>query len=432
MRMRMLQEQVFRLDQNPNGRGLRCDSDGLFLGCDALLERDEQGNFDPRPDGELRKILGGALGDESNWESRLRSVKLVSNALNKGDLARAMMTAVLMRLPEPGYRVRIAEIDGLFSKVGFNPDEPRDNRGRWTIGRFWQALGSTLSHEIKSALSGIGREQIRESNSNLAMAVDQEHAIASVLRDYAKYRAQPWLDADGHPMQVPFNNFGDSLSNQAALESQALFEPKTPLTRPGTNADWIDRLITLVSVAGMVGGTGSKLAPAAETLDAAAIPVAASGTLIGKSGFRSITEFTDAVTSQYQALYDQGYILAVDRAKQGLIANTPVVVGNETDSFARYGLKDWLANTEGIDEGPGQIIQVNRRLYDPLGSGSYRLPDVYIPASQTILDGSVQFKTNSMGQILDYNSFSGGAKVIIVRPSAVPPGSASGSYGIVY
>jgi hypothetical protein len=45
---------LFKLDQNPEGRGLRCDSDGLFLGPDALLERDESGNFAARPVGELQ------------------------------------------------------------------------------------------------------------------------------------------------------------------------------------------------------------------------------------------------------------------------------------------------------------------------------------------------------------------------------------------
>jgi hypothetical protein len=128
----MGQQLLFKLDQNPNGRGLRCDADGLFLGRDALLQRDREGNFEARPADEIQKILGRAYGDDANWESRVRSVKLVAVALNKGDIARAMMTAVLMRLPEPGSPVSMAEIDGVLAKAGFDPDEPRDERGRWT------------------------------------------------------------------------------------------------------------------------------------------------------------------------------------------------------------------------------------------------------------------------------------------------------------
>lgn len=61
-------------------------------------------------------------------------MELVAKALNKGEMARAMMTAVLMRLPSPGDPVRISDVDGVLAKAGFNPDEPRDERGRWTVG----------------------------------------------------------------------------------------------------------------------------------------------------------------------------------------------------------------------------------------------------------------------------------------------------------
>ena len=61
-------------------------------------------------------------------------MELVAGALNKGELARAMMTAVLMRLPEPGDPVCMAELDGVLAKAGFNPDEPRDEQGQWTNG----------------------------------------------------------------------------------------------------------------------------------------------------------------------------------------------------------------------------------------------------------------------------------------------------------
>lgn len=123
---------LFKLDQNPEGPGLRCDSDGLFLGRHALLERDESGDFAARPVVELQKILRRAYGDDTNWESYSRSVELVARALNKGDMARAMMTAVLMRLPDPGDPVGNVDVDGALAKAGFNPDEPRDERGRWT------------------------------------------------------------------------------------------------------------------------------------------------------------------------------------------------------------------------------------------------------------------------------------------------------------
>src|SRR5580698_4353821 len=82
--VRMRQQLMFKLDQNPKGRVLRCDDGGLFLGREALFQRDRQGNFEARPVAELRTILGRVYGEETNWESRIRSVKLVASALNKG------------------------------------------------------------------------------------------------------------------------------------------------------------------------------------------------------------------------------------------------------------------------------------------------------------------------------------------------------------
>jgi hypothetical protein len=155
----MGQQLLFKLDQNPNGRGLRCDDEGLFLGRDALLQRDREGNFEARPAGELRKVLRRAYGDDANWESHARSVKLVAAALNKGDLARATMTAVLMRLPEPGSPISIADVDVVLAKAGFDPDEPRDERGRWTTdgSDSGESIAPNTSHRglrIQTADSG--------------------------------------------------------------------------------------------------------------------------------------------------------------------------------------------------------------------------------------------------------------------------------------
>jgi hypothetical protein len=148
---------------------------------------------------------------------------------------------------------------------------------------------------------------------------------------------------------------------------------------------------------------------------------------IGKSGYSSIGEFADAATAKYQALYDQGYGIAQQRAAQGIIPNTNLALGSATDEFARVGLRDWVINTEGLAEGPGEIIQINRRLYDPTGSGAYRIPDVHIPGAQTILDGSLSFKVGTTPQIRDFSAFSGGSRTTIIAPN----GLRWGSYGIV-
>ncbi|MGD0192594.1 MAG: hypothetical protein ABSD74_17795, partial [Rhizomicrobium sp.] len=130
----MSQTLMFKLAQAPSSNGLRCDADGLFLARNSLLRKDDEGHFQPRAAPDLRQIFSGLYGNEADWESRIRSVNLVAKALNKGDMARAAMTAVLMRLPDPEGPDCFADQRGPLAKAGFNPDELRDERGRWAIG----------------------------------------------------------------------------------------------------------------------------------------------------------------------------------------------------------------------------------------------------------------------------------------------------------
>ncbi len=129
--MTMLRPPVFKLQQDPKSRGLRCDQEGLFFDGSALLERDETGQFRAKEQGELRKVFGPMSCESIEFKSRVRSVAVVAKALNAGDLARAMMAAVLMRMPSKDDN-KIAD-KGL-EKGGYNPAEPRDEHGQWTNG----------------------------------------------------------------------------------------------------------------------------------------------------------------------------------------------------------------------------------------------------------------------------------------------------------
>jgi hypothetical protein len=319
-----MQQLMFKLDQNPKGRGLRCDGDGLFLGRDALLQKDDEGNFKARPDSELQNTLSRIYGGETAWDSQIRSVKLVANALNKRDMARAMMTAVLMRLPDPGTP-RMADTEGAFAKAGYDPEEPRDERGRWTDGsgenatrdtmhrdpriqladagmsdaandpvaeaaaraaaaqhalnsagargqsggtskqeNLWQTLRAKLPAEAQSLLSAIVRAQTDEGEAILTAATAESKAITDTARAYAKYRAQPWIGPDGRPMEI-YSFPMVSGSVPVFNPGPNLFAPNAPIKRPATNADWIDPLINLASVGAMVVGPAARLlGPAAE------------------------------------------------------------------------------------------------------------------------------------------------------------------------
>jgi hypothetical protein len=117
----------------------------------------------------------------------------------------------------------------------------------------WRRLGSELSEGTKALIAEIGRAQIEQDNADLATATAMANVVARTTRAYDEYRAQPRFRSDGQPFLVPVINTGDPLSDQAAMMGE-LSKPNPQLLRPATNADWLDPLVNLLSLAaGFVG-----------------------------------------------------------------------------------------------------------------------------------------------------------------------------------
>jgi len=89
-------------------------------------------------------------------------------------------------------------------------------------------------------------------------------------------------------------------------------------------------------------------------------------------------------------------------------------VGDFVDQESRARLRDWL-QAEGIPEGFGSPVQLNRWLLDPTGSGRYVRPDVQLPG--LIMDATVGKKPPGTPQINKNAEYSGGLPTTIVRPS---------------
>ena len=151
------------------------------------------------------------------------------------------------------------------------------------------------------------------------------------------------------------------------------------------------------------------------------------GPVIGRSAFKNPSQFADALEVRYQGFVDDAYIVAERLERQGLLrGNANTRVGDFVDRVASRDLKAWL-RSEGIPEGPRAIVQVNRWLRDPSGSGLYVRPDVRIPAAGRIFDATVGYKPYNSPQIVGFRRYSGGDQITIVRPAT---GSAGGSYSI--
>jgi hypothetical protein len=122
---------MFRLTNEPDGLGLSCTAAGLSLAGVPLLHKTIVG-FVPRPDSEIAILFSGACGAEPpELSSRL---DVIAEALNRGDLASAMIIALQAQIPELSFEAaaRLAKAEQKLSKYNFNAEEPRDRLGQWT------------------------------------------------------------------------------------------------------------------------------------------------------------------------------------------------------------------------------------------------------------------------------------------------------------
>ena len=123
--------QRIRLAETPQSRGLSCTPQGLSLAGVSLLEKTARG-LAPRPAPEIAALIMAAYGATPDLGRLSDGLRATAKALNDGDLARAMVAALHLRLPEmsgPGA-MRVAEVGEYLAK--YSADQPRDWHGRWT------------------------------------------------------------------------------------------------------------------------------------------------------------------------------------------------------------------------------------------------------------------------------------------------------------
>jgi hypothetical protein len=124
-------ERAFALSNGPGSLGLSCKEDGLALAGVPLLRHNASG-YAPRPAAEIRSLIGEAYEIDADVSALMGGLGAVARALNAGDMVRASIAAVHLRLPPLDWHgaVRIAEAHDLLKQ--YDPNEPRDARGRWT------------------------------------------------------------------------------------------------------------------------------------------------------------------------------------------------------------------------------------------------------------------------------------------------------------
>jgi hypothetical protein len=104
--------------------------------------------FSRRPADEIEVLFKAAYGRAIDLSRVCRGLDVVAEALNRGDLGRAMVATLRLRLREPegtGARL-LAAVDAALAKDNPNVDtEPRDQLGRWTVGAAATSGGNARS-----------------------------------------------------------------------------------------------------------------------------------------------------------------------------------------------------------------------------------------------------------------------------------------------
>ena len=113
-----------RLARSPTAPGLRCEPDGLALAGVPLLRKSARNGFALRPEHELAALMLAAYGEVGDIARLTRGLSGAAEALNRGDVALAMTSALHLRLPDLGKEPasRLTAVDDFLAK--YDPDEP--------------------------------------------------------------------------------------------------------------------------------------------------------------------------------------------------------------------------------------------------------------------------------------------------------------------
>jgi hypothetical protein len=172
----------YRLSDEPRDFGLSCTGQGLTLAGVPLLTRTKAG-FLPRPAWEIDRLLSRSYRTDIDSDRLAAGLGAVARALNDGEMARGMIAAVLLKLPELDWdgAARIARADEALAKAGFDPDESRDSRGRWATGGAPIGFSPANDH-----LRAPGRADARSHNGLLSLLPRSDLTDDAYLLDIAR------------------------------------------------------------------------------------------------------------------------------------------------------------------------------------------------------------------------------------------------------
>jgi lysozyme len=179
------------------GVGLACDEQGIALGPVVLVEALAAGGgrvFRPRPAEEIARTLALAYDDLAPTDVArcLASLDVAAKALEAGDLVKASVAAVLLKLPDLSVE-GFAKLADTPSLKKYSPSQPRDGRGRWAGDNSGDGSRQTAQVEM-SEMSDEGGTGGRAART---LSISEE-GLAFIAR-HEGFRPNVYMDEANHP-----------------------------------------------------------------------------------------------------------------------------------------------------------------------------------------------------------------------------------------
>ena len=191
----------FRLSDDADVSGLVCTLDGLSLAGAPLLRKTALG-LKPRSIDELTALLMSVYDEDLDPRALTPGLDVVAKALDAGDLGRAMVAALQLKLPSVGWGAaeRVAKTEAALSK--FNLAELRDWLGRWT--RWGAASAGAPARAQKPVHQITNEERVRAFETLLPRFKQEFDSLRALAFSKKVWSYGYWLEQQAHEKR-PFD-----------------------------------------------------------------------------------------------------------------------------------------------------------------------------------------------------------------------------------
>jgi hypothetical protein len=177
-------------DRGPRARGLVVDAEGVMLGPNCVLVARTKGGYRRIDAAAVDQVLKTTFGDAHPLRRFSLVLDRITDALTAGDLVKAQLLGLEIRLgaldDEQLQRMQTASSR---IKAGFDPNQTRDERGRWTAERGSETGAAGSSAEADQHRSD-GGSMVPVADKTGHTPAEKERFVEAHLADAQKIAAQ--------------------------------------------------------------------------------------------------------------------------------------------------------------------------------------------------------------------------------------------------